>query len=237
MPRPHYRGAPALWPESYAAEVLAPLGGGVRMVKRESRGFASAPGGVIIVDAALPTAGPGRRRRDRDVRRSGDRARRGAPRRRARLRASESGARPLSANGRLAPRPGGDHRRVERHRRAEQARRASAVRQRLGFAGPAPRGRGQQPVVQLFPVARDDERLPRGGPAGAQPRRPGRGERPVVRGPHASDRRTRRSGGRGALRAARRDRPAPRVATNWSDRSSASGKPRSRRPTSATAST
>jgi PAS domain S-box-containing protein len=54
MPRPHYRGAPALWPESYAAEVLAPLGGGVRVVKRESRGFATAPGGVIIVDAALP---------------------------------------------------------------------------------------------------------------------------------------------------------------------------------------
>jgi signal transduction histidine kinase len=54
MPRPHYRGAPALWPESYAAEVLAPLGGGVRLVKREDRGFATAPGGVIIVDAALP---------------------------------------------------------------------------------------------------------------------------------------------------------------------------------------
>ena len=54
MPRPHYRGAPALWPESYAAEVLAPLGGGVRIVKRESRGFSGAPGGVVIVDVALP---------------------------------------------------------------------------------------------------------------------------------------------------------------------------------------
>jgi len=54
MPRPHYRGAPALWADSYAAEVLAPIG--ARLVPRDDRGFASAPGGVVIVDTALPPA-------------------------------------------------------------------------------------------------------------------------------------------------------------------------------------
>jgi len=55
MPRPHYRGAPAPWPETYAAELLAPLGPNVRVLNREDRRFASAPGGVVVVDVALST--------------------------------------------------------------------------------------------------------------------------------------------------------------------------------------
>jgi hypothetical protein len=46
MPRPHYRGAPAIWTDTYAAEVLTPLG--PRCAARESA-FSSAPGGVVIV--------------------------------------------------------------------------------------------------------------------------------------------------------------------------------------------
>jgi PAS domain S-box-containing protein len=52
MPRPHYRGAPAIWPNSYAAEVLAPHG--ARLVPLENRALSAAPGGVIIVDSMLP---------------------------------------------------------------------------------------------------------------------------------------------------------------------------------------
>jgi PAS domain S-box-containing protein len=54
MPRPHYRGAPAIWSDSYAEQVLAPLS--VRLVTLANRRFSSAPGGVVIVDAALPDA-------------------------------------------------------------------------------------------------------------------------------------------------------------------------------------
>ena len=52
MPRPHYRGAPAIWPDSYATQVLAPLG--ARLVPLEDRRFSSAPGGVVIVDTVVP---------------------------------------------------------------------------------------------------------------------------------------------------------------------------------------
>jgi PAS domain S-box-containing protein len=52
MPRPHYRGAPAIWPDSYAIQVLAPLG--ARLVPLEDRRFSSAPGGVVIVDTIIP---------------------------------------------------------------------------------------------------------------------------------------------------------------------------------------
>jgi PAS domain S-box-containing protein len=48
MPRPHYRGAPAIWPDSYAEQVLAPSGS--RLIPLENRRFSSAPGGVVIVD-------------------------------------------------------------------------------------------------------------------------------------------------------------------------------------------
>jgi len=51
MPRPHYRGAPAIWPDSYASQVLAPLG--ARLVPLENRRFSSAPGGVVIVDTVI----------------------------------------------------------------------------------------------------------------------------------------------------------------------------------------
>jgi PAS domain S-box-containing protein len=51
MPRPHYRGAPAIWPDSYAAEVLTPLG--ARLAPLENRRFSSAPGGVVIVDTIV----------------------------------------------------------------------------------------------------------------------------------------------------------------------------------------
>ena len=51
MPRPHYRGAPAIWPDGYAAEVLAPHG--ARLVPLVQRGFGTAPGGVIVIDAVL----------------------------------------------------------------------------------------------------------------------------------------------------------------------------------------
>ncbi|HVX39821.1 MAG TPA: ATP-binding protein [Gemmatimonadaceae bacterium] len=52
MPRLHYRGAPAIWSDAYAADVLAPSG--ARLVPLENRRFSSAPGGVVIVDCALP---------------------------------------------------------------------------------------------------------------------------------------------------------------------------------------
>ena len=52
MPRPHYRGAPAIWTDSYAAQVLAPLG--ARLAPLENRRFSSAPGGVVIVDTIVP---------------------------------------------------------------------------------------------------------------------------------------------------------------------------------------
>jgi PAS domain S-box-containing protein len=52
MPRPHYRGAPAIWPDSYAAQVLAPVA--ARLVRLEDRRFSSAPGGVVIVDTIVP---------------------------------------------------------------------------------------------------------------------------------------------------------------------------------------
>ncbi|MGH7620004.1 MAG: ATP-binding protein [Gemmatimonadaceae bacterium] len=52
MPRPHYRGAPAIWSDSYATQVLAPLR--ARLVPLEDRRFSSAPGGVVIVDALVP---------------------------------------------------------------------------------------------------------------------------------------------------------------------------------------
>jgi PAS domain S-box-containing protein len=54
MPRPHYRGAPAIWPDSYATQVLAPLA--ARLVPLDDRGFSSAPGGVVIVDTIVPDA-------------------------------------------------------------------------------------------------------------------------------------------------------------------------------------
>ena len=51
MPRPHYRGAPAIWPDSYAAEVLAPHG--ARLVPLGNRALSAAPGGVIVVESML----------------------------------------------------------------------------------------------------------------------------------------------------------------------------------------
>jgi PAS domain S-box-containing protein len=51
MPRPHYRGAPAIWPDSYAMQVLAPSGG--RLVPLENRRFSGVPGGVVIVDTVV----------------------------------------------------------------------------------------------------------------------------------------------------------------------------------------
>ena len=51
MPRPHYRGAPAIWPDSYAIQVLAPSGG--RLVPIENRRFSGVPGGVVIVDTVV----------------------------------------------------------------------------------------------------------------------------------------------------------------------------------------
>jgi PAS domain S-box-containing protein len=52
MPRPHYRGAPAIWPDSYAEQVLASAG--AHLVPLENRRFSSAPGGVVIIDAVVP---------------------------------------------------------------------------------------------------------------------------------------------------------------------------------------
>ena len=51
MPRPHYRGAPAIWPDAYAEQVLA--GTGAQLTHLEHRRFSSAPGGVLIVDRVL----------------------------------------------------------------------------------------------------------------------------------------------------------------------------------------
>ena len=52
MPRPHYRGAPEIWTDSYAAQVLAPFG--ARLAPLENRRFSGAPGGVVIVDTVVP---------------------------------------------------------------------------------------------------------------------------------------------------------------------------------------
>ena len=52
MPRPHYRGAPAIWPDTYAAQVVAPFG--ARLVPLEDRRISSAPGGVVVVDTVVP---------------------------------------------------------------------------------------------------------------------------------------------------------------------------------------
>ncbi len=52
MPRLHYRGAPAIWSDSYAAQVLAPVGS--RLVTLEHRRFSAAPGGVVILDCVVP---------------------------------------------------------------------------------------------------------------------------------------------------------------------------------------
>src|ERR1051326_7843970 len=54
MPRPHYRGAPAIWPDSYAIQVLAPTG--ARLVPLENRRFSSAPGGGVILDSVADPA-------------------------------------------------------------------------------------------------------------------------------------------------------------------------------------
>ncbi|MGE5101034.1 MAG: PAS domain-containing sensor histidine kinase [Deltaproteobacteria bacterium] len=51
MPRPHYRGAPAIWTDSYAIQVLA--ASAARLVPLEHRGFSSAPGGVVVVDTVI----------------------------------------------------------------------------------------------------------------------------------------------------------------------------------------
>lgn len=51
MPRPHYRGAPAIWPDVYAEQVLAPTG--ARLTRLEDRRFSSAPGGLVVVDRIL----------------------------------------------------------------------------------------------------------------------------------------------------------------------------------------
>src|SRR3954468_22950756 len=51
MPRPHYRGAPAIWSDSYAAELLAPTG--ARLVPLEDRRFSSAPGGLVVIDRLI----------------------------------------------------------------------------------------------------------------------------------------------------------------------------------------
>ncbi|HEY4303933.1 MAG TPA: ATP-binding protein [Gemmatimonadaceae bacterium] len=52
MPRPHYRGAPAIWPDAYAEQVLTGAGG--QLTRLENRRFSAAPGGVLIVDSVLP---------------------------------------------------------------------------------------------------------------------------------------------------------------------------------------
>jgi PAS domain S-box-containing protein len=51
MPRPHYRGAPVIWPDSYAAEVLG--ASGARLIPLENRRFSSAPGGLLVIDCVL----------------------------------------------------------------------------------------------------------------------------------------------------------------------------------------
>jgi PAS domain S-box-containing protein len=52
MPRPHYRGAPEIWTDSYAAQVLTPFG--ARLAPLDNRRFGSAPGGVVVVDTVVP---------------------------------------------------------------------------------------------------------------------------------------------------------------------------------------
>jgi len=52
MPRPHYRGAPEIWTDAYASQVLTPTG--ARLTPLANRQFSSAPGGVVVVDTVVP---------------------------------------------------------------------------------------------------------------------------------------------------------------------------------------
>jgi PAS domain S-box-containing protein len=54
MPQPHYRGAPALWSDAHAQEVLGPTG--ARIVPLAERRFSSAPGGVVAFEGVLDDA-------------------------------------------------------------------------------------------------------------------------------------------------------------------------------------
>jgi PAS domain S-box-containing protein len=54
MPRPHYRGAPAIWSDARAREMLARLGH--ELVPLDARRFSSAPGGVLVLEGALRVA-------------------------------------------------------------------------------------------------------------------------------------------------------------------------------------
>ncbi len=51
MPQPHYRGAPALVPDSVAEQAIA--ASGARLVPLRDRGFNAAPGGVVLLTRAL----------------------------------------------------------------------------------------------------------------------------------------------------------------------------------------
>jgi signal transduction histidine kinase len=54
MPRPHYRGAPEIWTDTCASQVLAPSG--ARLAPLANRQYSNAPGGVVVVDTVVPDA-------------------------------------------------------------------------------------------------------------------------------------------------------------------------------------
>jgi PAS domain S-box-containing protein len=51
MPRQHYRGAPEIWTDTYAAQLLTSKS--ARLVPLVSRQFSSAPGGVVVIDTTI----------------------------------------------------------------------------------------------------------------------------------------------------------------------------------------
>ena len=154
MPRPHYRGAPAIWPDSYAAQVLAPPG--ARLVPLENRRFSSAPGGVVVVDAVVEQAllqeiasvvmfaGPVlfRVAAHLDAERGFDRASQERSRYQQMVDSLPDPVVITDASNDIV--------------RPEQARRASALRHRRRFGRASTRGGVEQSALQLLPLARDD---------------------------------------------------------------------------------
>ena len=51
MPRPHYRGAPEIWTDAYASQLLTSKS--ARLVPLVNRKFSNAPGGVVVIDTTI----------------------------------------------------------------------------------------------------------------------------------------------------------------------------------------
>ena len=236
MPRPHYRGAPAIWPDSYAdagprADRRAPRAARESAIHAARRAACSSSTRVVPdellqdIASVVMFAGPVLFRVAAHLDAG------------ARLRSRDAGAQPLSADGRLAARSGRHHRRVERHRR----RRTSAPS--ICCSSREDDSAGRRRAVELNNLLFSSflSRATIGGTAvgrraRAQSRRPRRRPRSPVRGARrirsasASGRRT------PCCRCCATSPTCAAPRASSSGRCSASARPRSKRPTSATGS-